>query len=151
MAQVTKLGHVYVISNVGSFGEGVFKIGLTRRLEPEDRIQELSGAAVPFGFDVHAMIFSDDAPALESAFHQKFSQNRLNMMNPRKEYFRATLDEIVNFAELQGVKVEFTKVAEARQYRESEAMRLRVLTQGEPAEPVVDAFPEEILVGVDED
>ncbi len=151
MAQVTKLGHVYVISNVGSFGEGVFKIGLTRRLDPEDRVQELSGAAVPFGFDVHAMIFSGDAPALELAFHQKFSENRLNLMNPRKEYFRASLDEIVNFAESQGVKVEFTKVAEARQYRESEAMRLRAIQQGELAKPVEDAFPAEVLAGIDED
>ncbi|MGO8757760.1 MAG: DUF4041 domain-containing protein [Terracidiphilus sp.] len=151
MAQVTKLGHVYVISNVGSFGEGVFKIGLTRRLDPEDRIQELSGAAVPFGFDVHAMIFSDDAPALELAFHQKFTANRLNLMNPRKEYFRASLDEIVSFAESQGVKVEFTKIAEARQYRESEAMRLRALQQGELAKPTEDAFPAAVLLGVDED
>lgn len=151
MAQVTKMGHVYVISNVGSFGEGVFKIGMTRRLDPEDRVQELSGAAVPFGFDVHAMIFSDDAPSLELAFHRRFSEDRLNLINPRKEYFRATLGEIVSFAESQGVKIEFTKVAEAQQYRESEAMRLRAKQAGEAPKAKEDAFPEKLLVGVEED
>ena len=98
MAQLTKMGHVYIISNVGSFGENVFKIGMTRRLEPDDRIQELSGAAVPFGFDVHAMVFSDDAPDLETALHMRFADRRLNLVNPRKEYFRVTLDEISEFA-----------------------------------------------------
>jgi hypothetical protein len=121
---------------------------MTRRLDPEDRIQELSGAAVPFGFDVHAMIFSNDAPELEIAFHKKFMDRRLNLVNPRKEYFRASVEEIVSFAESQGVKVEFTKIAEARQFRESEATRTRAQQQEDLAKQKHDAFPEEILVGV---
>ena len=109
MAQLTKMGHVYVISNVGSFRKNVFKIGMTRRLEPDDRIQELSGAAVPFSFDIHAMIFSQDAPALETAFHTKFADRRINLVNPRKEYFRVSLEEVSEFATDRGLKVEFPK------------------------------------------
>jgi len=151
MAQVTKMGHVYIISNIGSFGDDVFKIGMTRRLDPDDRILELSGAAVPFGFDIHAMIFSNDAPNLEMAFHRQFSANRLNLINPRKEYFRAHIDEIVTFAEAQGVKVEFTKIAEARQFRESEAMRLKAQKAGEALQPKEETFPESLFVDPDEE
>lgn len=147
MAQVTKMGHVYVISNFGSFGEDVFKIGMTRRLEPAERIQELSGASVPFSFDVHAMIFSDDAPGLECALHRQFSGKRLNLVNLRKEYFRVSLNEIETFAKAQGVTLEFTKLAEARQFRESEALRLKALQTGEVLAPVEDAFPEALFAG----
>lgn len=91
MAQQTKTGHVYIISNVGSFGEGVFKIGLTRRLEPLDRIRELGDACVPFEFDVHAMILSEDAPALEHALHRHFLASQINKVNPQKEFFRVTI------------------------------------------------------------
>jgi len=150
MAQVTKMGHVYVISNIGSFGDDVFKIGMTRRLEPADRIQELSGASVPFSFDIHAMIFSNDAPALESAFHNQFSDNRLNLVNPRKEYFRIPLDDVTSFAESQGVKVEFTKLAEAKQFRESEAIRLKAQQAGQAPEPKEESFPEELFALADE-
>ena len=85
-AQLTKSGHVYVISNIGSFGDGVYKIGMTRRLEPKERVSELSGAAVPFPFDVHMMISSDDAPSLEAALHRQLRRNRVNKTNPRKDF-----------------------------------------------------------------
>ena len=94
-AQLTKAGYVYVLSNFGSFGEGVYKIGMTRRLEPMDRVRELGDASVPFPFDVHMMIACDDAPSLENALHRSFHHQRLNKVNPRKEYFRVDLDSIV--------------------------------------------------------
>ncbi|WP_348262840.1 DUF4041 domain-containing protein [Telmatobacter sp. DSM 110680] len=151
MSQLTRMGHVYVISNVGSFGENVFKVGMTRRLEPDDRIQELSGAAVPFGFDIHAMIFSNDAPGLETALHTKFADRRLNLVNPRKEYFRVTLDEISQFARSQGLDVEFVDTPEAKQYRESEAMRLKAKLDGEAPKAKADAFPEQLFAVVEDD
>lgn len=151
MAQVTKMGHVYVISNIGSFGEDVFKIGMTRRLDPQDRIQELSGASVPFAFDIHAMIFSEDAPGLESAFHRQFASQRLNLVNMRKEYFRTNLDEIVEFANTKGVEVEFTKLAEAQQFRESEAIRSKAQLNGEVPKPTQETFPDSLFVETEED
>lgn len=89
-----KAGYVYVISNIGSFGENIYKIGMTRRLDPMERVDELGDASVPFDFDVHAMIFSDDAPKLESALHRAFENKKLNMVNTRREFFNVTLDEI---------------------------------------------------------
>jgi hypothetical protein len=151
MAQLTKMGHVYIISNVGSFGENVFKIGMTRRLEPDDRIQELSGAAVPFGFDVHAMVFSDDAPGLETALHTRFADRRLNLVNPRKEYFRVTLDEISEFAKERDLKVEFVRIPEAKQFRESQAMRLKALQQNEVPKQKTEEFPEQLFATVEDD
>jgi hypothetical protein len=151
MAQVTKMGHVYVISNLGSFGEGVYKIGMTRRLDPGDRIQELSGASVPFAFDTHAMIFSEDAPGLESAFHRQFAAQRMNLVNMRKEYFRISLDEIATFAQTQGVEIEFTKLAEARQFRESEAIRVKAQQQGKAPEILQETFPDVLFAEEDED
>jgi hypothetical protein len=124
-AQLTRMGHIYVISNIGSFGENVLKIGMTRRLVPKERIDELGDASVPFSFDIHAMIKADDAPKLERAFHKKFSERALNLVNPRKEFFRVNLVEVAAFAKSQGVTVEFTMLAEARQHRESEALRAR--------------------------
>ena len=91
MAQQTKSGHVYIISNIGSFGDNVFKIGMTRRLEPSDRIRELGDASVPFEFDVHAMIFTDDAPALERSLHKRFALSQVNKINGRKEFFHAPI------------------------------------------------------------
>ncbi|KOO50872.1 DUF4041 domain-containing protein [Priestia koreensis] len=116
----TRAGYVYIISNIGSFGENVYKIGMTRRLEPMDRVKELGDASVPFTFDVHAMIFSEDAPSLENALHKAFHHKRVNKINERKEFFHVSLDEI----ELEVKKnfnkvVEFTKLAEAEHYRES--------------------------------
>lgn len=103
MAQQTRIGYVYVISNVRSFGENVYKIGMTRRLEPMDRVRELSDASVPFAFDVHHMIYTDDAPKLEAQLHQKFSEARLNTDNYRKEFFRVPLTEITNTLKEIGV------------------------------------------------
>lgn len=118
--QNTRAGYVYVISNIGSFGEDVYKIGMTRRLEPMDRVKELGDASVPFEFDVHAMIFSDDAPALETVLHNTFRDNQVNKVNPRKEFFRVKLSEIEKVVkENFNATVTFTKVAEAAQYRES--------------------------------
>jgi len=119
MAQQTKQGHVYIISNVGSFGDEVLKIGLTRRLEPLDRVKELGDASVPFKFDVHAMIHSDDAPALESALHQHCDQKRVNKVNSRKEFFKVPLSEIKAMVEELGLNAHWTHKAEALEYRES--------------------------------
>ncbi len=123
MAQLTRSGHVYVISNVGSFGENIYKIGMTRRLEPRDRIRELGDASVPFDFDVHALVYTDDAPALESAFQARFRDQAVNLVNPRKEFFAVSLDEIEAVAKERGVNLELTKLAEARDYRETLARR----------------------------
>jgi len=119
MAQQTKSGHVYVISNMGSFGDNVYKIGMTRRLEPLDRVRELGDASVPFEFDVHALLFSDDAPALERSLHRHFLNNQVNKVNPRKEFFRVELTDIKTEIERLGIETKWTLAAEARQYRES--------------------------------
>ena len=116
-AQLTRSGHVYVISNVGSFGEGTLKIGMTRRLDPMDRVKELGDASVPFGFDVHAMIYSEDAPALESTLHKTFSDRRVNLVNMRKEFFLVDLDDVEAAVGESGAEIVFTKAAEAEQYR----------------------------------
>jgi len=123
MAEKTKSGHVYVISNIGSFGEDVYKIGLTRRLEPEIRVKELGDASVPFAFDIHAMIYAEDAPELENTFHKHFRDKRVNRVNHRKEFFEVSLDEIEKCATLHGLNVEFTKLAEAKEYRETLAVK----------------------------
>lgn len=116
----TRAGYVYVISNIGSFGEDIYKIGMTRRLEPMDRIKELGNASVPFEFDVHAMIFSEDAPALEHALHQHFRKNEVNKVNQRKEFFKVNLKDIEEVVkENHNAAVEFTELAKAEQYRES--------------------------------
>jgi hypothetical protein len=122
MAQKTRAGHVYVISNLGSFGEDVFKIGMTRRLEPLDRIKELGDASVPFEFDVHAMIYSDDAPTLEHLLHTEFDDHRINKVNFRKEYFRMPLERIQELVAAQGLEVSFTILAEAREWRETQSV-----------------------------
>ena len=115
-----KAGYVYIISNIGSFGENVYKIGMTRRLDPQERVDELGDASVPFNFDIHAMIFSDGAPALEAALHRAFEDRKLNMVNHRREFFNVTLDEIEEVVKKNFDKtVEFTRVAPAEQYRES--------------------------------
>ena len=119
-----KAGYVYIISNIGAFGNDVYKIGMTRRLEPMDRVDELGSASVPFNFDVHAMIFSDNAPALEAALHRAFENRKLNMVNQRREFFRVTLDEIKEVVKNNFDKtVEFTDIPNAEQYRVSQKMR----------------------------
>lgn len=116
----TRAGFVYIISNIGSFGENVYKIGMTRRLDPMDRVRELGSASVPFEFDVHAMIFSDDAPALEATLHNYFRNKEVNKVNQRKEFFRVSLEEIEQVVkERYNPTVEFTMIAKAEQYRES--------------------------------
>ena len=123
--QNAKAGYVYVISNVGAFGEGVYKIGMTRRLDPMERVDELGDASVPFWFDVHALVFSENAPALEAKLHERFATGRLNKVNGRKEFFRANINEIeavirVNYDSL----VEVVHDAPAEQYRESLRMTM---------------------------
>lgn len=121
-----KAGYVYIISNVGAFGEGIYKIGMTRRLEPMDRVDELGDASVPFDFDVHALIFSDNAPALEAALHRAFEDRKVNMVNTRREFFRVSLDEIKNVVKENFDKtVDFVDVPPAEQFRQSELMRAR--------------------------
>lgn len=122
-AQLTKSGHVYVISNIGSFGENVYKIGMTRRLDPMDRVKELGDASVPFEFDVHAMVYSDNAPELERRLQAEFSEKRVNLINPRKEFFYVSLNEIEEWSKKENYQIEFTKVAEARAFRESKSIR----------------------------
>lgn len=115
-----RAGYVYVISNIGSFGENIYKIGMTRRLDPMDRIDELSSASVPFPFDVHALIFSDDAPKLESNLHQIFANRKVNLIKGRKEFFNVSLQEIENAVKQYHDKtVDFNYIPYAEQYRES--------------------------------
>lgn len=119
MAQQTKSGHVYIISNIGSFGENVYKIGMTRRLEPLDRVNELGDASVPFKFDVHAMIYSENAPELENNLHKAFEKNRINYVNRRREYFNLPLGEIETVVKENHGEIEFIIEPEAKEYRES--------------------------------
>lgn len=115
-----KAGYVYIISNIGSFGENVYKIGMTRRLDPMERVDELGDASVPFKFDVHALIFSDDAPKLEAALHRAFEKKKVNMINNRREFFKVTLDEIQEVVKNNYDKtVEFECIPQADQYRET--------------------------------
>ena len=119
-----KAGYVYVISNIGSFGEGIYKIGMTRRLNPQERVDELGDASVPFKFDVHAMIFSEDAPALEAKLHKAFENRKLNLVNQRREFFKVSLDEIKEVDKNNFDKtVEFVDVPDADQYRISLKMK----------------------------
>lgn len=122
MAQQTRAGVVYIISNVGSFGEEVFKIGMTRRQDPMDRVWELGDASVPFDFDVHAMLRADDAPGLERLLHSEFDDLRINKVNFRKEFFRLSLEKLRNFVVANGIEASFTMVAEAHEYRETQAL-----------------------------
>ena len=128
MAQQTKKGHVYVISNFGSFGENVYKIGLTRRLDPMERVSELGNASVPFPFDVHAMIASDDAPALETELHRRFLDRQMNKVNRRKEFFRVGLKELRQVTEELKIEASWTLAAEASQYRETLALEQAMKT-----------------------
>ena len=123
-SQNTRAGFVYVISNIGSFGPNIYKIGMTRRLEPMDRIAELSSASVPFKFDVHAMIFSDDAPALETILHQTFADKRVNLANTHKEFFRVSLDEIKRVVlSNHNATVKFIDEPEALEYYQTLALQ----------------------------
>lgn len=149
MAQQTKRGHVYIISNIGSFGENVYKIGMTRRLDPEDRVRELGDASVPFGFDIHAMIFSEDAPALETQLHQAFDNKKVNMVNGRKEFFNVTLDEIEEVVKKNTPSAEFITFPEAMEFKETQAIQYRLQNPPNPdkeAKEVPDEFPLSLTV-----
>ncbi|WP_424955874.1 DUF4041 domain-containing protein [Hyphomicrobium sp. 1Nfss2.1] len=132
MAERTTSGYVYIISNVGSFGRDVVKIGLTRRLDPMDRVYELGDASVPFVFDVHAVIYSDAAPALERALHAEFHDRRINASNFRKEFFRASLDEVEDAVRRLAPSAPFFRDIEAREYRETLARRQMALVGAVP-------------------
>ncbi|GHY86904.1 chromosome segregation ATPase [Vibrio cholerae] len=130
MAEQTKRGHVYIISNIGSFGENIYKIGMTRRLEPMDRVNELGDASVPFTFDVHAMIHTNDAPTLEKKLHDEFDSHRLNMINRRKEFFNVSLEEIKHaVSQFTDQSVEFIETAVAQDYYETKAMKKQLLAR----------------------
>ncbi len=152
-AQLTKSGFVYVISNIGSFGEKVFKIGMTRRMEPMDRIYELGDASVPFAFDVHAMMFSDNAPELEGALHDFFEPRRVNLVNRRKEFYRdVELAEIEEVVKKRGLSAQFIQVPEAKEYRETIALleerkhkSAAAAAAEEEAAQVAERFPKELF------
>lgn len=131
MAQQTKRGHVYIISNIGAFGDNVYKIGMTRRLEPIDRIRELGDASVPFQFDIHAMIYSDEARTLEYELHKAFAEKKVNMLNFRKEFFRVSLDEIESKIKELGFQAEFTRLPEAMEYNETISILEKMSKVGE--------------------
>jgi len=147
MAQQTRSGHVYIISNVGSFGEDVFKIGMTRRLEPTDRVRELGDASVPFPFDVHAMIYSEDAPTLENELHKFFALNQMNKVNPRKEFFKVPISEIKTEIENRGLNVKWTITAEATEYRESLAIDRSIANNIESQKKWIDKQEQQIQDG----
>ena len=118
-----KAGYVYIISNIGAFGENIYKIGMTRRLDPQERVDELSDASVPFNFDIHAMIFTEDAPGLETALHNAFESKKLNKINTRREFFAVSLDEIKAEVRKNFDKtVEWIDIPEAEQYRQSKLL-----------------------------
>lgn len=117
-----KAGTIYVVSNIGAFGDDVFKVGMTRRLEPQERIDELSGASVPFPFDVHCMIFSEDAPTLETKMHHRLDALRMNKVNLRKEFFRVSLDEIERIVHEEDPTAEFHRLVPAEQYNQSQSL-----------------------------
>lgn len=142
-AQITKSGHVYIISNIGSFGENVFKIGVTRRLEPFDRIKELGDASVPFGFDVHAMVYSENAPELEGKLHEYFERKRVNLVNDRKEFFNVTVGELEEFSKANNLVITITKLAEAKEYRETLALRQQTEQEAPVEEP--SPFPDTLI------
>ncbi|GAA4624874.1 GIY-YIG nuclease family protein [Cellulomonas oligotrophica] len=119
-----RAGYVYVISNVGAFGESVVKIGMTRRLEPMDRVRELGDASVPFVFDVHALFFSEDAFGIETMLHRHFAEQRVNRINTRREFFYATPDQVLDVLREHNVAlVEYTTEAAAEEFRASRELR----------------------------
>lgn len=143
MAERTRSGYVYIISNVGSFGGEIIKIGLTRRLDPSDRVRELGDASVPFLFDTHAIIYSDDAPRLERALHAEFEAGRINTENYRKEFFRVpSIDDVEAAVKRLAPDAAFFRDIEAQEYRETLARRQAALVGNAAVE--LSAFPAEI-------
>jgi hypothetical protein len=139
MAEKTRSGYVYIISNIGSFGEDVVKIGLTRRLDPSDRVRELGDASVPFIFDTHAIIYSDDAPSLERALHAEFESARINTQNYRKEFFKVKIDDIEASIKRLAPNAPFFRDVEAQDYKETLARRSAVLLAAN--QPAFEIFP----------
>lgn len=126
-AQLTRSGHIYIISNIGSFGEDVFKIGMTRRLEPMDRIKELGDASVPFQFDVHAIIYSEDAPALETKLHKQFHNLRVNKVNEHREFFNVSIQDIIKTLQEHGIEHDVIIKPDAAEYRASQAYEVKIV------------------------
>lgn len=122
-AQLTRAGYIYVISNIGSFGEGVVKIGMTRRLEPMDRVSELGDASVPFKFDVHTLTFVNDAPKIEKELHRRFNDSRVNTENHRKEFFKVSPKQVEEAMLDMGIEADWYFDVEAKEYRESLLIR----------------------------
>ena len=114
-----KAGNIYIISNLGSFGENVFKIGMTRRIDPQDRVDELGSASVPFKFDVHSFIFSEDAVALENELHKRLNDQRVNKVNMRKEFFYSSIDELEALTLEISPSAEFNRTMLAEEFRQS--------------------------------
>ena len=141
MAEITKCGYVYIISNVGSFGDDVVKIGLTRRLNPDDRVRELGDASVPFLFDTHAIIYSDSAPELEAALHKRFEKSRVNTSNFRKEFFRAKIEDIDDAVKELAPDASFFKDRDAQEWHETMSRRNAHLGK---AALISNQFPAEI-------
>ena len=140
-----RAGYVYVISNIGAFGQRMVKIGLTRRLDPMDRVRELGDASVPFGFDVHALFFADDAVGVEAELHRRFAAKRVNRVNLRREFFYATPAEVrEHLAEVAGDLIEFREDPEAAQFRESQQLAEQGLTESAhpDAEAIADGLGE---------
>lgn len=144
MAEQTKIGHVYVISNIGSFGENVYKIGMTRRLEPLDRVKELGDASVPFIFDVHAIIYSENAPSLENQLHKIFDNKRVNLVNSKKEFFKISLDEIKVEVKKIMPNAEFIETIEAKEYKESLAIKMQEEQNKNKNHELFKKFPDEL-------
>jgi len=142
MAQQTNRGHVYIISNIGSFGENVYKIGMTRRLEPTDRVKELGDSSVPFKFDIHAMIYSEEAPTLEKELHKAFEDQKVNMLNYRKEFFNVSLSKIEKQIKEIGIEADFIRLPEAVEYRETLAI-LQKMNSTEPEKTIEEEIEEE--------
>ena len=146
-AQETKTGHVYIISNIGSFGENIYKIGMTRRLEPMDRVRELGDASVPFRFDLHALIFTENAPELENLLQKEFDDRRINKVNYRKEYFRVSLDEIEKvIIEKYDKEVDFIRIPEAQEYRETKSIIKQIENaKKEKDEKEIEKYPDSLF------
>jgi len=118
-----RAGYVYVISNLGSFGDRVVKIGMTRRIDPVDRVRELGDASVPYRYDVHALFFSEDAVGIEAKLHERLAERRVNRVNHRREFFYATPQEVkAHLLELTGELLQYEEVAEALEFRQSQTL-----------------------------
>lgn len=140
-AQITRSGYIYVISNIGSFGEGVVKIGMTRRLEPMDRVNELGDASVPFKFDVHALTFVKDAPKIERTLHDIFNDRRVNTANHRKEFFRVKPEEVKDALLGLGFDTDWYFDIEAKEYHESQLLREALGRTKEKSPSLAESLP----------